>query len=531
MKAIKCLDVTLRDGGCVIDFNFGSNYMCRILAAIEASGADYIELGYIDNNKGTEKERTQFLSEKSIRQNFLKKKKTGHKYLAMMDYGKYKAEDLEKYREDGIDGIRLAFHKKDWRCALDIGKQIYEKGYEVFLQPMITMRYTDQELLELIAAVNNEFPQASAFYLVDSFGEMRQEDVSRLIYLIDHNLNREITIGFHSHNNLQLSYANAISLLNFPMNRDLIIDSSVLGMGKGAGNLNTELFMEHLNRYYGKNYEIKPLLNIIDKVLKVIHSESNWGYSVEYYLSSVNGCSSSYASYYYNKHRLSVEKIAELLGYIDEEKKISFDRDYAEKLYISYNGKQSVDDGKFLKQLKKDIEGKTVLIIGPGKSIIKFAKQIEETRKKCLTIALNIVGIDADYHLITREDLLQEAIERGHRVIALSNIAKEVDGEAVGKLNYKEWTVVEKKAQDSAGVIALSIISRLQASEILIAGLDGFRPDIDDNYYDKALRSTISAKELKENNRFMSEFINKIKTKIPVRFLTPSLYQESGKNV
>lgn len=531
MKEIKCLDVTLRDGGCVIDFNFGSDYMRSILGAVEDSGADYIELGYIDDKKGTEKERTQFLSEKVIRQNFLKHKKTGHKYLAMMDYGKYKAEDLEEHREDGIDGIRLAFHKKDWRYALDVGKQIYEKGYEIFIQPMITMRYTDKELLELIAGVNDELPGASAFYLVDSFGEMRREDVSRLMYLIDHNLNREIAVGFHSHNNLQLSYSNAISLLEFPMNRKLIIDSSVLGMGKGAGNLNTELFMEHLNRYYGKNYAIKPLLNVIDKVLTVIRSENDWGYSVEYYLSSVNGCSPSYASYYYNKHRLSVEKIAELLGCIDEEKKISFDRDYAEKLYITYNGEHSVDDGKLLQKLQEDMEGKPVLIIGPGKSIINYQKQIEEAKKECLSIALNMIGIDADYRLITREELLQAAAECGGQVIALSNIAKEMSGNEVGKLDYKEWTVIDEKAQDSAGVIALSMASRLHASEIWIAGLDGLRPDIDGNYYDKTLRTTVSAKEIEENNRFMSDLICKTKAKIPVRFLTPSIYQESGKDV
>ena len=49
MGCLKVLDVTLRDGGCVNNFNFGQNYMDKILSAQEASGVDVIELGYIDN--------------------------------------------------------------------------------------------------------------------------------------------------------------------------------------------------------------------------------------------------------------------------------------------------------------------------------------------------------------------------------------------------------------------------------------------------------------------------------------------------
>jgi 4-hydroxy 2-oxovalerate aldolase len=38
---------------------------------------------------------------------------------------------------------------------------------------MITLRYTDAELIELIDLVNQELPDADGFYIVDSFGEMR----------------------------------------------------------------------------------------------------------------------------------------------------------------------------------------------------------------------------------------------------------------------------------------------------------------------------------------------------------------------
>lgn len=65
-KNIKVLDVTLRDGGCVINFNFGIGYFNQILASLEKSNVDIIELGYIDSKKGSAINRTQYINEKVI---------------------------------------------------------------------------------------------------------------------------------------------------------------------------------------------------------------------------------------------------------------------------------------------------------------------------------------------------------------------------------------------------------------------------------------------------------------------------------
>ena len=88
--------------------------------------------------------------------------------------------------------------------------------------------------------------------------ESIEKGLTRLFYLVEHNLNENIKIGFHSHNNMQLAYSNAQSLVDLHSDRELIIDASVYGMGRGAGNLNTELFVQYLNdnadgtaRHYG----------------------------------------------------------------------------------------------------------------------------------------------------------------------------------------------------------------------------------------------------------------------------------------
>ena len=322
MANLKILDVTLRDGGCVNNFNFGLEYMNNILNALELSNVDYIELGYLDSKNGSLDNRTQFKNEKCIYQNFLLEKKKNTKYVAMIDYGKFPIDQLEPCNSKSIDGIRLCFHKKDRFNIIETCKKIIELGYECFVQPMLTLRYSKEELIELIDLININIPNIKALYIVDSFGEMRETELKDIFYLFEKHLSNNIAIGFHSHNNLLLSYSNAIALINFPTIHNIMVDSSIMGMGKGAGNLNTELLLEHINLLGESKYKITPLLNIIDTVIKPLHNEYRWGYSVEYYLSSINHCTPSYASHFYNKHMLPINKINDLLSLIREEKKI-----------------------------------------------------------------------------------------------------------------------------------------------------------------------------------------------------------------
>lgn len=528
MNSLKVLDVTLRDGGCVNDFNFGQAYMEKILAAQEASGVDIIEMGYIDENKGSVSGRTQYINEQVIPQCILKNKKPGVTYVAMMDYGKFDVDKLAPRTEDGIDGIRMAFHKKNRLDIIPLGRKIIEKGYQFYIQPMITLRYSDAELLELIDLVNKELPDASGFYIVDSFGEMRPNDMNRVLNLVDHNLISTMTLGFHSHNNLQMSYSNAVALLQFPTNRDMMLDSSIMGMGKGAGNLNTELLLEHLNLFYGKNYKIAPLLEVIDKVINQLHNEFYWGYAPEYYLSAANQCTPSYASHFYNKHMLPIDQVGELLGMIAEEKKISFDKNYAEELYREYNESKAVDDALVVSELKAEFEGKRVLLVAPGKSIGSAIDKINEYMKmeNVVSIGLNsTLDIKFDYLLTTRKDIYDKAVEDGKSVIVPSNVSKGGRGN-VKILNYRNWIEVDERTHDSSSVIAMNLLKACDVKEILLAGFDGFSVDINENYYDPNMRRPVKAEQAERRNAYYKKFIGSIsESGIKIDFITPSLYE------
>lgn len=527
MNSVKVLDVTLRDGGCVIDFNFGQDYMDQILSGLEKSGVDIIELGYLDANKGTVHGRTQFCNEQVVTQHFLKQKKPGVTYVAMCDFGKFDPDALLPYDGSGIDGIRIAFHKKDRLKMVPVAKKVLQKGYKLFIQPMTIMRYSDREILELLDVVNSELPDAEAFYVVDSFGEMRMNDLNRIVHLVDRNLKPEMTMGFHSHNNLQLSYSNAVALLQFFTRRNLVIDSAILGMGKGAGNLNTELFMEHLNLYYGKNYQISPLLEVIDKVLNTIRAEYYWGYSIEYYLSSVHHCTPSYAGHFYKKHMLPVEQVAELLGMISEDKKISFDKEYAEQLYLTYNARRHQNDDPAIRQLTEAIKGKRVLLIAPGKRLSEGATVIRKMlgESDVVSVALNSFDkFDADYVLTTRMDAFEIARKADKRIIVTSAVCNTSADDTL-VIDYEKWITVENGVQDSSGIVALKLMTACGASELLLAGFDGFSANMNLNYYDKSMRRPVSEEQATQRNDYFRDYVKRLRATVPVTFLTKSLYE------
>lgn len=530
MKTIQVLDVTLRDGGCVNDFNFGQSYMEQILAAQEASGVDVIELGYLDMNKGSEKGRTQYINEQVITQHFLKKKKPGVTYVAMMDYGKFDPGKLQPRTPEGIDGIRVAFHKKNMHDMVAVGKTIIEKGYNLYIQPMITLRYSDSELIELISLVNKELSQATGFYIVDSFGEMRPNDMSRVLNLVDHNLNENLTLGYHSHNNLQMSYSNACALLQFPTNRNIMLDASIMGMGKGAGNLNTELLLEHLNIYYGKNYNIPPLLDVIDKVLNQLHTEFYWGYAPEYYLSSTNHCTPSYASHFYNKHMLPIDQVGELLSLIAEEKKISFDKAYAEELYLKYNQSKNVDDSRLVGELKKRLEGHTVLVVAPGKNALAYRERIEQCKNQpdTVSIGLNLSeDFGMDINFVTRKEILDHYISKALPVVTTSALTKGTRG-SVRILNYSNWIETDAEGtHDSSSVIAFNILKACNVKKIMLAGFDGFSVDINENYFDLNMRHPVNGTQAATRNAYYRRYIAEMRAQgMDVQFLTPSLYEK-----
>ena len=335
-RNIELLDCTLRDGGIVIGFDFGNARMQLIKDCLENSGIEYIECGYIDEKKGSEKDRTCFINEKAIEKNFLYSgKKTGVTYVAMIDYGTFDFDKLGARTSTGIDGIRLAFHKEHWEDAIKAGKIIISKGYDLFIQPMVSMRYSDKEYRELINVCNTKLPEAKGFYVVDSFGQMDNMAVLHKLQIADLYVSSSMKIGFHAHNNRQMAFSNACAFANYTSKHSLMLDSTIMGMGKGAGNLCTELIAPVLIEE-GKKYNTIGIYDQISEYFANQMKETPWGYCLDYYLSSLYGCTPSYIGIFKKDSRVTTEILVELLKNMPVDKKAACDRNFASEYLQTY---------------------------------------------------------------------------------------------------------------------------------------------------------------------------------------------------
>ena len=133
--------------------------------------------------------------------------------------------------------------------------------------------------------------------------------------------------------------------------RTVIIDTSVYGMGRGVGNLATELFVDYINNNIEQRYSLIPILNIADKYLMPIYAQQRWGYDLPYFLSATVKCHPNYASYLMKRQTLSIEKIMRLLSLIPIDCRDEYDEKLIEKLYYELQ-KYTINDNKACDQLK-----------------------------------------------------------------------------------------------------------------------------------------------------------------------------------
>lgn len=521
MNRIKILDCTLRDGGYCNYWEFGRENIVKIIRGLIEAEIDIIECGYISNKvkRSWNSSRYSQLEDISEIISGIGNRKL---FVVMMNWDEYDPAQLPDCSRTVIGGIRVAFHKHNLKEGLEACRLIKEKGYKVFVQPMVSLSYSDQEFLDLIEQVNKMEPYA--FYIVDSFGVMKKKDLMYLFYMIDKNLSEDIWVGFHSHNNLQLAYANAQNLVDMSMNRNLLIDASVYGMGRGAGNLNTELFVEYLNENYNKNYKIKPLLEIIDDILNTFYAREPWGYTLPNYLSAIHNIHPNYALYLDAKKTLTVKEMDKIFSRFDVGKGVSFDQEYIEKIYIEFLNRKTSRGGT--SEIKDYLQGRTVLLIAPGNSIAEEKKRIQAcaAEKRIITISVNFEYTDVKSDLIFLSNLRRYR-ELDEKLLPKCIVTSNIPAENVFlKVSYQSLLNKEKNVQDNAGLMLINLLIRNNAKKVLLAGFDGYSPVESENY---ALPNMVVYRKkeiLKEMNVEIQRVLQDYRKQIEMEFITQQKY-------
>lgn len=521
MSKINVLDCTLRDGGYCNNWMFGKQNIGRIINALVEADVEIIECGFLTQKVEYNVNSTQFTDVSQVG-SFIPVNKHGKLFVCMINFGEFSVENLPSAEDTSLDGIRVAFHKKDMVEAMAFCKQIKEKGYKVFVQPMVSLGYTEEEFSALISLANDIMPHA--FYIVDSFGVMKQKNLFRLFKIVEEELDENVIVGYHSHNNMQLAYSNAQSLADADTERSLIIDSSIFGMGRGAGNLNTELFVEYLNDNNGKSYVLRPLLVVIDDILNNFHETNYWGYSLPNYLSAKHNAHPNYATYLDSKKTLTVEAIDEIFGMMAEDKKSSFDKKYMEELYLKYMMKGNVNEKKLF-ELKEQLCGKTVLIIAPGSSsvtekdkIISFAQQ-----ENVITISVNFHYDECETDFIFLSNLRRfRKMKKGkEKCIVTSNIPAE---NVYLQTDYQSLLNDYEGVKDNAGMMLVKFLIELGVKNICLAGLDGYSIDATKNFADEAMNFFTQKRIFETMNEGMNQALGEYSKLINIQFITTPKY-------
>lgn len=284
MSHVKLLDCTLRDGAYLLDKTFGNETIRGIINGLVKARVDFIEIGFFQND-GFGEGKTVYRNSADAKR-FIPDDKEGCSFTVLADYSRFSVENLDPCSGNSVDAVRECFFKHERIEALEACRSIKEKGYKLFIQPVDILGYTDIELTEFLQMVNELEPYCLS--IVDTFGSMYQEDLHRIFEIIHHNLIPSCRLGFHSHNNMQLSNALSQEFVRITVGkREVVVDGTLNGMGRGAGNMPTELFAQYMCSHHGAKYDIDTILDTIDGYMENIRTRCTWGYTTQYFIA---GC-------------------------------------------------------------------------------------------------------------------------------------------------------------------------------------------------------------------------------------------------
>ena len=173
----------------------------------------------------------------------------------------------------------------------------------------------------------------------------------------------------------------------------MVVDGSLYGMGKSAGNAPIELLAMHMNERFEGKYDVNQLIEAIDGNIMKIYQQTPWGYNLFFYLAASNKCHPNYVQRLLNKHTLSIKSINEILERIKADKKLMYDQEYLEELYCEYQ-KTECDDKDSKDKLHSVLKGKKILLLGPGKTIKTEADKIKDYMEKeieAIAVAINFI--------------------------------------------------------------------------------------------------------------------------------------------
>lgn len=536
MGRIEVLDCTLRDGAYIVDSQFGKGVIRGIIHKLQNANIEVIECGWLKDSEN--KEGSSFYHVPSDLLTYIDGKKKECTYVAMIDWNRYDDSVLPENDGTSLDAIRVVFPYQKAKEGLKIGARIKAKGYKVFFQAANTLAYSESDLIELADRINVFKPEGLS--IVDTFGAMYEDDLIRIAKILDAHLDNDIRLGFHSHNNQQMAFANSMAFVNYfaESNRNIMVDSSLCGMGRGAGNATTELITSFLNRKHHKNYNLDEILDAIDTYMVWFEEKFKWGYSTPYFIAGTYCCHVNNIAYLLNNHRASAKDMRNIIASLSANERLKYDYDLLEEKYIE-NQSRLVDDNLQINNLSQIFENKKILLIAPGKSSADEFEKINKISeaKDVITIGVNAILSGYEYNYLffsnkVRYDYAKSAYDEVFALtnkIILSNVKTNAEKDEI-VINFNRAIKRGWEYFDNAVICALRLLQNLGVRDVLIAGFDGFKNKYNESYADKSLPTLgtgIDYAGLNEEIRdIFRDFVESDEGNMKIVFVTDSYFEK-----
>ena len=377
---LRVLDCTLRDGGYYNDWDFDHEVVKKYLSAMADSGVDMVELG-LRNFSATNFKGPYFYSS----ENYLNDLKlpTGPEYGVMVDAktilqaSKAVGEAVEdlfvRSKISNLSFVRVACHFMEVEASEEIVKHIASLGYRVYVNLMQISIQSDEDISNTVQLIAG-WPDLAGVYFADSLGNMSVPDVTKVINLVRNHWSGEL--GIHTHNNMGAALTNALAAANLGVN---IIDSTLTGMGRGAGNAETEMLLAELEASKGSGYKVGPLADIVLSYFEPLKHKLGWGPSLHYYIAAKYGIHPTYIQKILTDQRFSlVEKVDAVKNLPKLAGKSSFDERYLSDFLSS-----STQSSNFKVRWKKNISSfdtkgaQSAILIGSGPQVERHIKAVK----------------------------------------------------------------------------------------------------------------------------------------------------------
>ena len=497
------LDCTLRDGGYYTDWDFDALTVDKYITAMNKLPIDYLEVGY-RNNPSKEYLGKFGYTPVSVLKHL--HELSSKKLVVMLNEKSTKPEDPDRLLNPikGLaDMVRIAIDPKNFDRAVVLAKAVKEKGFEVGFNVMYMSKWQNEYegFLDKLPAINGV---ADLFCMVDSFGGITPEDITSIYREV--RCKTTCPIGFHGHNNLQLGLINTLTAIKLGID---YVDATILGMGRGAGNLNMELLLTYMNAHDGMQVDFNVLGDVI-AAFTPLYEKYRWGTNLPYMLAGANRIPQKEVMDWVCNRAYSFESIVRGLQ----------------------NRADNVEDNAKYPILS-DNKYENIIIIGGGNTPLEHLQGIKAFARSLPSVALVFATarhagkfLDMDvpkyYCLIGREAKrlkanVNEAEYNGTCVLPPypRKLGTEVPGYAEQSTYELSSIDFTDKYQDSCTTLALQVAINMSSSHIYVVGYDGYPGNV------------LSEKEVALTNENMTLFRDYEQAKgEKLVSLTPSLYPE-----